>query len=66
MSEQFELIISNISPAVVSLAYSGLFIVVLRMLPKAIKEIGIKKNWALFSLNSKKTLQIKPYHRHQN
>ena len=42
MSEQFELIISNISPAVVALLVV-LVIVILRMLPKAIKEIGIKK-----------------------
>ena len=42
MSEQFELIISNISPAVVFLLIL-LVVVVLRMLPKAIKEIGIKK-----------------------
>ena len=42
MTDQFELIISNISPAVIALLVV-LVVVVLWMLPKAIKEMGIKK-----------------------
>lgn len=42
MTDQFELIISNISPAVIALLVL-LVVVVLWMLPKAIKEMGIKK-----------------------